>query len=55
MKKVGLIGGLSWQSSVDYYRIVNEESNKRLGGNSTIESIMYSTDLHGKLEHVVKG
>lgn len=55
MKKVGLIGGLSWQSSVDYYRIVNEESNKRLGGNSTIESIMYSTDLHGKLEHVFKG
>lgn len=55
MKKVGLIGGLSWQSSVDYYRIINEESNRRLGGNSTIESIMYSTDLHGKLEHVVKG
>ena len=32
MKRIGLIGGLSWQSTVDYYRIINEESAKRLGG-----------------------
>ena len=43
MKKIGLIGGLSWQSTVDYYRIINEESNKRLGAKSTVESIIYST------------
>ncbi len=55
MKKIGLIGGLSWQSSVDYYRIINEESNRRLGGNRTVESIMYSTDLHTKLMHVERG
>lgn len=30
MKRIGLIGGLSWQSTVDYYRIINEESAKRL-------------------------
>ncbi|MEG1781656.1 MAG: amino acid racemase [Oscillospiraceae bacterium] len=52
MKKIGLIGGLSWQSSVDYYRIINDESNRRLGNNSTIESIMYTTDLHHKLSLV---
>ena len=32
MKKIGLIGGLSWQSTVEYYRVINEESNRRLGG-----------------------
>ena len=29
MKKIGLIGGLSWQSTVEYYRVINEESNRR--------------------------
>ena len=53
MKKIGLIGGLSWQSSVDYYRIINEESNKRLGGANTVESIMYSVNLPVKLNHVI--
>ena len=55
MKKIGLIGGLSWQSSVDYYRIINEESNNRLGNKSTVESIMYSTDLERKYGLVMKG
>lgn len=53
MKKIGLIGGLSWQSTVDYYRIINEESNKRLGGAHTVESVTYSTDLPVKLNHVI--
>lgn len=55
MKKVGLIGGLSWQSSVDYYSIINEESNKRLGGKHTVESIMYSTNLGRKYGLVDEG
>lgn len=55
MKKIGLIGGLSWQSTVDYYKIINEESNKRLGNKSTVESIIYSTDLETKLGHVIRG
>ena len=45
MKKIGIIGGLSWQSTVDYYKIINEESNRRLGNKSTVESIIYSTDM----------
>ena len=49
MKKIGLIGGLSWQSSIEYYRIINEQSNLLLGGSHTVESIMYSTDLPQKL------
>ena len=55
MKKIGLIGGLSWQSSIDYYSIINEESNRRLGGKSTVESIMYSTDLGRKYGLVNEG
>ncbi len=55
MKKIGIIGGLSWQSTVDYYKIINEESNRRLGNKSTVESIVYSTDLEGKFNHVVRG
>ena len=55
MKKIGIIGGLSWQSTVDYYKIINEESNRRLGNKSTVESIIYSTDLEGKFNHVVRG
>jgi aspartate racemase len=55
MKKIGLIGGLSWQSSVEYYRIINEVSNNRLGDKATVESIMYSTDLQRKFDLVTSG
>lgn len=55
MKTIGLIGGLSWQSSVDYYRVINEESAKRLGGIHNARSIMYSVDLSEMLGHMEKG
>lgn len=55
MKKIGMVGGLSWQSTVDYYKIINEESNKRLGNKSTVESIIWSTDLETKFNHVLNG
>ena len=55
MKKIGMVGGLSWQSTVDYYRIVNEESNNRLGNKSTVESIIFSTDLERKYNLVTSG
>lgn len=32
MKTIGLIGGMSWESSAEYYRIINEEIKKKLGG-----------------------
>ena len=45
MKKIGLIGGTTWESTVDYYRIINKEVNKRLHGSHSAEIIMYSFDF----------
>lgn len=45
MKKIGLIGGMSWESSLEYYRIINETVKQRLGGLHSAESIMYSVDF----------
>lgn len=45
MKTIGLIGGLSWESSIEYYRIINEETRKRLGGLHSAECIMFSFDF----------
>lgn len=56
MKKIGLIGGLSWQSTVEYYRVINEESNRRLGGGlDTAECILYSVNLAQKLGRMAAG
>ncbi len=45
MKTIGLIGGLSWESSIEYYRIINEACQKRLGGTHSAECIMFSFDF----------
>ena len=45
MKTIGLIGGLSWQSSLEYYRIINELVRDRLGGLHSAKIIMHSFDL----------
>lgn len=45
MKIIGLIGGMSWESSLEYYRIINETVRKRLGGLHSAESLMYSVDF----------
>lgn len=47
MKTIGLIGGMSWESSLEYYRIINEEVKKRLGGFHSAECLMYSVDFAG--------
>lgn len=56
MKTIGLIGGLSWISSVEYYRIINEELQKRLGGCHSAKNLMYSVDFAEieKLQHEEK-
>jgi aspartate racemase len=53
MKIIGLIGGMSWESSLEYYRILNEEVKKRLGGLHSAECIMYSVEFHDieQLQH----
>ncbi len=45
MKTIGLIGGMSWESSLEYYRIINEETKRRLGGLHSAKSLMYSVDF----------
>lgn len=45
MKKIGLIGGMSWESSLVYYRIINEEVRKHLGGFHSCRSVMESVDF----------
>ena len=45
MKTIGLIGGMSWESSLEYYRILNETTKSKLGGLHSARSIMYSVDF----------
>lgn len=45
MKTIGLIGGMSWETSLEYYRIINEEVKSQLGGTHSAKSIMYSVDF----------
>ena len=46
MKTLGLLGGMSWESSIEYYRIINERVRERLGGYHSARSIMFSFDFH---------
>jgi aspartate racemase len=45
MKTIGLIGGTSWLSTIDYYRIINQEVNGQLGGVHSAKLLLYSIDL----------
>lgn len=45
MKTIGLIGGVSWESTLEYYRIINQEINKRLGGYHSAKCLIYSVDF----------
>ena len=45
MKTIGLIGGMSWESSLEYYRIINQEVKRRLGGLHSAKCLMYSLDF----------
>ncbi len=53
MKKIGLIGGMSWKSSQVYYKIINKKVNKILGGFHSAKCIMESVDFAEieKLQH----
>lgn len=53
MRIIGLIGGMSWESSQEYYRIINETVKERLGGLHSAKIIMYSVDFEEieKLQH----
>lgn len=45
MKTIGLIGGMSWESTVSYYTMINEEVKKSLGGLHSAKILLYSVDF----------
>lgn len=53
MKTIGLIGGMSWESSLLYYQIINQTVKEKLGGHHSAKSLMYSVDFEEikKLQH----
>jgi len=46
VKTIGLIGGMSWESTVPYYRQINETIKERLGGLHSAKIVLYSVDFH---------
>jgi len=53
MKTIGLIGGMSWESTLPYYRQINELVKQRLGGLHSARIVLYSVDFHDieRLQH----
>ena len=45
MKTIGLLGGMSWESTVHYYQIINEEVKNKLGGLHSAKIILYSVEF----------
>lgn len=46
MKTIGLIGGMSWESTVTYYQIINRVVQEKLGGFHSAKCLLYSVDFH---------
>ncbi|MBU2115423.1 MAG: aspartate/glutamate racemase family protein [Gammaproteobacteria bacterium] len=46
MKTIGLIGGMSWESTIPYYRLLNEGVKQQLGGLHSAKCILYSVDFY---------
>ena len=49
MKTIGLIGGMTWHSTEEYYRLINEDVQRRLGGSSSARLVLYSVEF-GEIE-----
>lgn len=54
MQTIGLIGGMSWESTVPYYKVINETVKARLGGLHSAKLVLHSVDFHEieRLQHV---
>ena len=46
MKTIGLLGGMSWESTIPYYRLINEGVKARLGGLHSASLVLHSVDFH---------
>lgn len=53
MKTIGLVGGITWYSSLDYYRYINEIVNERLGGDEAAKLILYSVN-YGEIKRLTQ-
>ena len=54
MKKIGLVGGLTWVSTIEYYRLLNHKVNQRRGGSEAAEIILYSVNF-GTIRKMTEG
>ena len=56
MKTIGLLGGMSWESTVPYYRLINQRIGERLGALHSAEIVLYSVDFEPieRLQHAGK-
>jgi aspartate racemase len=55
MKTIGLIGGMSWESTVEYYRILNETVKEKLGGLHSARCLLYSVEFEEIAERQKQG
>ena len=55
MKTIGLIGGMSWESTVTYYQLINETVKQELGGLHSAKILLYSVDFAEIEEYQAKG
>ncbi len=55
MQTIGLIGGMSWESTTEYYRLLNQEINTRLGGLHSAKIVMISIDFQPMEAHMQRG
>ena len=51
MKKIGLIGGTSWHSTIVYYRLINEMVGEKIGNQANPELLIYSLNVELMREH----
>ena len=53
MKTIGLVGGLTWHSTIDYYRFMNQQVNERQGGNTAAKIILNSVN-YGEIKKLTQ-
>lgn len=53
MKTIGLVGGLTWHSTIDYYRFMNQQVNERMGGDTAAKIIINSVD-YGEIKKLTQ-
>jgi aspartate racemase len=54
MKRIGLLGGMSWESSLVYYRLINQATHERLGGLHSADCVLRSVEF-GQIEELMRG